>query len=278
MSKKILSNGRSTELAKFLLGQVSPTEMKAFEVLLDLTYPIADRTSFCEQIDRVEVESHIKEMLKNIFTPRDFGLDSAQNALEKFRLNLNTIANQVNSIQGVGTPVFGTPIGGGSNPNPGIGTTIPTTVGVGVNPVGINPVTNVWSTTPNVQVGQVWNQGNWQFGNDVCGEAAACLFCDMVIRGINPAVAYNICHEREVFCRANMPHYGNTPNARIACCVFAQHCIVLGRSIVQCDQAARFCLNNCNCTPTMGTTTQVNTTTGQVTRVNPVSEMVGVPN
>ncbi|RMF26058.1 MAG: hypothetical protein D6765_09475, partial [Bacteroidetes bacterium] len=195
MSKKILSNGRSTELAKFLLGQVSPTEMKAFEVLLDLTYPIADRTSFCEQIDRVEVESHIKEMLKNIFTPRDFGLDSAQNALEKFRLNLNTIANQVNSIQGVGTPVFGTPIGGGSNPNPGIGTTIPTTVGVGVNPVGINPVTNVWSTTPNVQVGQVWNQGNWQFGNDVCGEAAACLFCDMVIRGINPAVAYNICHE-----------------------------------------------------------------------------------
>ena len=87
-TKKIIFNGKSGELVNFLTQQIPKRYLASYKILLDLKYPIADSQVFYDQLEKIEENELVKELLVNTFTPKDFGLESPINALEKFQLNV----------------------------------------------------------------------------------------------------------------------------------------------------------------------------------------------
>jgi hypothetical protein len=80
------------EVADFVLKAIPPPLLGLYGALTELDYPINDKAAFEEAIEsRVRSETLHAEMARFfhlIFTPDDFPLASAQNALEKFNLRL----------------------------------------------------------------------------------------------------------------------------------------------------------------------------------------------
>lgn len=277
VTKKIQFNGKSEILVNFLTSQMSETQLKAINILLNLKYPIPDRQSLCDQIEKVKEREVAHQIVLDTFTPSDFGMDSVYNALEKFNANITRLT-QMNPWQGWQRD---------ANWNMQTNrTTEPTQWLQQTTPAQMSNQTTYYHTpwsTPGAQYQAVqpvnspggyhrnnWTQQgiptqgtrttSWEFNNDICGQTACNLFCDMVNRGVNPMTAYTTCRQKENLCRSMLPNYTGT-NAWQAQSIFAYNLIIAGKDPAQADWCARFFLNTCRLTTVVTTSiTQPETT------------------
>lgn len=245
--QKVFPNGKGEALFQLFKQQVPESHMKAYELLLNLNYPINDRTTFCEQIEAAEASDITKQFVLNCFTPREFGIDSVQSALEKFQLCLTEWTASAD-VPGMGNPVTRTDSLRRTNPwveTEGHFST-------GIPPVGVTP----WNRSfrprqigqwnpPNRNVGMQNRNVNWEFGTDICGEAAACCCFELLCQGMNPNTAYQWAREREQLCRTWMPDFGADFHGRRASVIWANCFIVQGREVNQCTWAAQQYLTCC---------------------------------
>ena len=265
-TKKSFSNGKSEVIANFFAQQLPSPLLKAYNVITSMKYPIQDKQMLCDQMDKSKEDESTKQMIMNIFAPCDFGLDSVYNALEKFTANINQVGmnntwrlNQPIVNNWTGVPNTGN---GMNNSVPVMNTAWGTTTPSHVAPVAGYPMTgtnswNAWGTANTIPSNMT--NTNWEFGNDICGEIACSLFCDMVSRGITAPTAYAVCNSKEIACRNVMPVWGNDVVSRKACSIFVHNFIVMGKDVNQCNWCVQFFVNNCvpqtntTNTPTTGT-------------------------
>lgn len=248
-TKKINFNGNAEVLINFLTEQFPKTYLSAFKVLLDLKYPISDKQVFSDQLEKVkEVKEDevVKELLLNNFTPGDFGLESAINALDKFKLNLGKFeyAKPVNGF-------FEYPFTFGYNRVPEQEYFMHKPYMEYRTPYSY-PREKIYPVGPTSGFYDKWNlmnetrpaymYGEWEFGKDVCGEVAASLFIDLVDKGVREVLAYNMSREKEIACRKFMPVFETELNAK-AQFIFANHFILLGKDVKQSFWASKFYLN-----------------------------------
>jgi hypothetical protein len=74
------------DLGRFLLDQLPAPAQESLRRLAQLRYPIPDRRSLAEQLGGDdEAEARAGAALAAAFRPEDFGLDTLQAALEKYR-------------------------------------------------------------------------------------------------------------------------------------------------------------------------------------------------
>jgi len=251
-TKKINFNGKSGELVNFLTQQIPKRYLASYKVLLDLKYPIADSQVFYDQLEKIEENELVKELLVNTFTPRDFGLESPINALEKFQLNLRIKSIPPNEFYNAPleynygrvpvpeysmyTPYKGYPTGMPIENNaPSMEQYLP-----------IKRPANYWPEWK-MEKEYIPTQMNkelkeWEFGKDIIGDVATSLFTEMISKGIREDYAYNFAREKEVACRSLLPTFEIKLTEK-ALFIFATHFILLGKNIRQSFLAARLFLN-----------------------------------
>ncbi len=269
-TKKNYSNGNAEVLANFFTQQLPSIQLQAINVLTSIKYPIHDKQTFCDQVAKTKANEVCKQLVMDIYAPCDFGLDSVYNALEKFTANINRVgtsnawvANQPttpnwawapNTGTGYGTTNMNTAPMNTAPMNTGYGTSVP----VNAWPTATTNVANNWNAwgTATTNAPSMTNV-NWEFGNDICGEIACSVFCDMVCNGVSPASAYAVCNTREIACRSIMPNWGNDMMSRRASAIFAHNYIVMGRDVNQCNWCVQFFVNNCVPTASRMTTSNV---------------------
>lgn len=255
-TKKVNFNGKAEELVHFLTQQFPEKYLAAFKVLLDLKYPIADSQVFFDQLEKIKEEEVVKELLLNIFTPADFGLESAINALEKFQMNVRMM-----NIPPYAFYNFPYEFDYGKIPAPGYSTYMPFR---GL-PTGIPIYNDVFPIEQNLPfrrptyswpkwkmekefVPPYWGK-DWEFGKDIFGVVAASLFGELVYKGWKEDYAYNFAREKEIECRNIIPTLEMEFNEN-ALFIFASHFILLGKDVRESFWAARFFLTK----PFMGYT------------------------
>ncbi len=249
-TKKIHFNGKAEELVNFLTQQFPEKYLAAFKILLDLKYPISDSQIFYDQIEKIKEDELVKDLLLSSFTPGDFGLESAFNALEKFQFNV-----RMNNIPSPAYGDFNYPFeyNYGKVQAPGYSK---------FNyykeyQTGIPFQSNVFPTkqyNPLRQPTYFWPEWNMQrdfpqsymgidfeFGKDIFGEVAASLFTELISRGVKEDFAYNFAREKEIACRSFLPTFDVEFNKR-AKFIFANHFILLGKDVKQSYLAAQFFL------------------------------------
>jgi hypothetical protein len=74
------------DLGRFLLDQLPAEAQESLRRLARLRYPVPDRRALAEQLGGDdEVDRRVGSGLLAVFRPEDFGLDTLQGALEKYR-------------------------------------------------------------------------------------------------------------------------------------------------------------------------------------------------
>src|SRR5262245_65977525 len=74
------------DLGRFLLDQLPADAQDSLRRLAQLRYPIPDRRSLAEQLGGEDpADRRVASGLVDAFRPEDFGLDTLQAALEKYR-------------------------------------------------------------------------------------------------------------------------------------------------------------------------------------------------
>lgn len=74
------------EVSGFLLSELPPSLLQVYQCLASLEYPIPDKESLRKQLkDGTDdaLSLAVGQLILDAFEPTDFGLDSAQSALEK---------------------------------------------------------------------------------------------------------------------------------------------------------------------------------------------------
>jgi hypothetical protein len=250
-TKKIHFNGKAKELVDFLTQQFPEKYLAAFKILLDLKYPISDSQVFYNQIEKIEERDLVKELLLTNFTPGDFGLESAFNALEKFQFNV-----KLNTIPKTEYGLYDYPyeFNYGKMRTPGYSTYNP----YRKYPTGIPMESNVfWKERYNSLKSPTyfwpeWNMEKdmprpymnreWEFGKDIFGDVAASLFGELINKGVREDYAYDFAREKEITCRRFIPTFDIEFNER-ALFVFASHFILLDKNVKQSYWAAKYFLN-----------------------------------
>lgn len=91
------------ELGRFLLDQLPDDSQEALRRLARLRYPIPDRRSLAEQLGaEADADRRAGAGLLSAFRPEDFGLDTLQGALEKYRERAPWTLGPVLPIEGPG--------------------------------------------------------------------------------------------------------------------------------------------------------------------------------
>jgi hypothetical protein len=249
-TKKIHFNGKSKELVDFLTQQFPEKYLAAFKILLELQYPITDSQVFYGQIEKIKEDDLVKELLLNNFTPGDFGLESAFNALEKFQFNVR-LNNIPKTEYGFNNYPF--EYNYGKMPTPGYSMyntfrEYPTGIPFERNVFPTDKFNTLKSPT---YFWPEWNMQKdfprsymtreWEFGKDIFGYVATSLFSELVNKGIREDYAYKFAHEKEIACRNFIPTFDIEFNER-ALFVFASHFILLGKDVKESFWAAKFFL------------------------------------
>jgi len=71
-------------IGSFLRSLLPPEVERDYRLLAALEYPIPDKRTFEERIERSGTDRNDVDRLADLFEPEDFGLDTAQSGFEKF--------------------------------------------------------------------------------------------------------------------------------------------------------------------------------------------------
>jgi hypothetical protein len=249
-TKKIHFNGKSKELVDFLTQQFPEKYLAAFKILLDLQYPITDSQVFYGQIEKIKEDDVVKELLLSNFTPGDFGLESAFNALEKFQFNV-----RLNHIPKAEYGRYNYPYESNYGRMPASGYSMynpyreyPTGIPFERNVFPMEQFNTLKSPTyfwPEWKMQKdftrTYMNREWEFGKDIFGYVATSLFSELVGRGMREDYAYNFAREKEIACRSFIPTFDVEFNER-ALFVFASHFILLGKDVKESYWAAKLFL------------------------------------
>ena len=251
-TKKINFNGKSGELVNFLTREIPQKYLAAYKVLLDLKYPIVDSQVFYEQLEKVKENEFVKELLINTFTPRDFGLESPINALEKFNLNVRMksippfefynypLEYRYERIPRPGYSMY-TPYKGYPTGIPFENNAFPVEKYPPLEkPAYYWPEWKMEKEYIPTRMTTAWKE--WEFGKDIIGDVTMSLFSEMVSKGIREDYAYNFAREKEVACRRIIPTF-EVELTEKALFIFATHFILLGKGVRKSYWTARFFLD-----------------------------------